>query len=136
MGFGAAAGADAAGEERALGLVRKQLPAELWNRLDEKLVFRPLAKDEVSRVATLLLRDSSQRLLAEKGIGYEPTDEVIEHLLSHGGFDAALGARPMRQAVQRLVEAPLADAILKKQFAPGDRVAIAVREGALVFERA
>jgi ATP-dependent Clp protease ATP-binding subunit ClpC len=135
LGFGAAsgvgggAGAGAAADERALSSVRKQLPLELWNRLDEKLVFRPLQKAEVSQVAALLLRDSSGRLASEKGIGYEAGAEVIEHLLAHGGFDAALGARPMRQAVQRLVEAPLADAILEKRFAPGDTVRIKVEGG-------
>ena len=135
MGFGAGS-ADAGMDERALGAVRKQLPAELWNRLDEKLVFRPLQQAEVSQVAQLLLRDSSQRLLSEKGIGYEAGAEVVAHLLSHGGFDATLGARPMRQAVQRMVEAPLADAILQRRFAPGDKVRVGVKDDALAFERA
>ncbi|MBI5548964.1 MAG: ATP-dependent Clp protease ATP-binding subunit [Deltaproteobacteria bacterium] len=136
LGFGASASGDCAADERALSSVRKQLPAELWNRLDEKLVFRPLQEEEISRIATLLLRDSSSRLETDKGIGYEAGQDVIAHLVRNGGFDVALGARPMRQAVQRLVEAPLADAILQRRFTPGDRVRIQVRDGALAFDRA
>ncbi|MGI5865306.1 MAG: AAA family ATPase, partial [Myxococcales bacterium] len=134
VGFGASGDARK-GEERALDLARAQVPAELWNRLDEKLCFRPLEKPQVSRIAELLLAESASRLETEKGIRYVAGAEVIEHLLSHGGFDASLGARPMRQAVQRLVEAPLADAILLGTFSPGDRVRVGVDSGAIAFER-
>ncbi len=134
VGFGAN-GDSRKGEERALELARAQVPAELWNRLDERLCFRPLEKPQVSRIAELLLAESASRLESEKGIRYFAGAEVIEHLLSHGGFDASLGARPMRQAVQRLVEAPLADAILLGTFNPGDRVKVGVDCGAIAFRR-
>ena len=57
-------------------------------------------------------------------------------LVDQGGFDAALGARPMRGAIQRLVEAPLAERILSGDFGPGDHVAVTAASGALRFARA
>ncbi len=134
LGFGAAADTKK-DDDRALASARSQVPAELWNRLDERLVFRPLERAQVSRIAELLLRDSAMRLSNEKGIQYEAGPDVIDHLLGHGGFDAALGARPMRQAVQRMVEAPLAEAILEGRFRPGDKVQIRVENGALSLSK-
>jgi ATP-dependent Clp protease ATP-binding subunit ClpC len=135
VGFGAS-GDPGKSDERALSSARSQLPAELWNRLDERFCFHPLDKPQVSRIAEMLLHESAARLESEKGIRYEAGAEVIEHLLAKGGFDASLGARPMRQAVQRLVEAPLADAILLGKFSPGDKVRVGLSEGRISFERA
>jgi ATP-dependent Clp protease ATP-binding subunit ClpC len=98
-------------------------------------VFKPLEEVEVARIATLLLTESSKRLLTEKGIHYEAGDDVIGHLLKSGGFDPSLGARPMRQTVQRLVEGPLAERILAGELREGDRVRIGVRGGELTFAR-
>jgi ATP-dependent Clp protease ATP-binding subunit ClpC len=89
----------------------------------------------VARIAELLLRESSARLNTERGIEYVAGEDVVGHLLRSGGFDPRLGARPMRQTVQRLVEAPLADRILKGEFASGDRVRVAVSAGNLSFCR-
>jgi ATP-dependent Clp protease ATP-binding subunit ClpC len=63
-------------------------------------------------------------------------DEVVQHLLQRGGFDPALGARPMRQTVQRLVEGPLAERILSGELRQGDRVRIGVSGDQLTFARA
>jgi len=60
----------------------------------------------------------------------------VSHLLDHGGWDPALGARPMRGAVQRLVEAPLAERILSGEYGAGDEVAVDVEGGAVAFRRA
>ncbi len=98
-------------------------------------MFKPLKEIEVARIAHLLLSESSKRLHSEKGIEYVAGDDVVGHLLSRGGFDPALGARPMRQTVQRLVEGPLAERILLGEFAQGDKVRIAVDSGALRFSR-
>ncbi|MDR0966373.1 MAG: AAA family ATPase [Myxococcales bacterium] len=138
VGFGAAAlGADGWNQaERALEAARGQIAPELWNRLDERLCFLPLGRDEVARIALLLLSDSSQRLSADKGLAYTASSEVVEHLLDSGGFDPTLGARPMRRTVQRLVEAPLADAILDRRFQRGDRIAVEMAGAEIVFRRA
>ena len=136
LGFGAGPAADATGaEELATQSARRALPPELWNRIDERLVFGPLTESDLARVAALILAESSRRLAAEKGIDYVCGDEVVSLLLRSGGFDAALGARPMRQAVQRLVEAPIAERILQGEFVSGDRIRVAVHGDALAFRR-
>ncbi|HET9551979.1 MAG TPA: ATP-dependent Clp protease ATP-binding subunit, partial [Anaeromyxobacteraceae bacterium] len=89
----------------------------------------------VARVAALLLAESAARLHGERRIRYAAAPEVVAFLVEHGGFDPALGARPMRGAVQRLVEAPLAERILAGEFGPGDEVRVEVADGALRFER-
>ncbi len=122
-------------EDRASQAARAALPPELWNRLDERLVFPALTRDDLAHVAALLLRQSSERLAAERRIRYFAGDDVVEHLLRNGGFDPALGARPMRGAVQRLVEGPIAERILAGELVPGDELEVAVESGALAFRR-
>jgi ATP-dependent Clp protease ATP-binding subunit ClpC len=135
MGFGAAERA-APREARALDAARAAVPPELWNRLDERLVLGALSREDVARVARLLLEDSSRRLEAERKVRFEASDAAVAYLLDHGGYDAALGARPMRGAVQRLVEAPLAERILTGAVGAGDAVAIDAGPDGLVFARA
>jgi ATP-dependent Clp protease ATP-binding subunit ClpC len=135
MGFGAQERA-APRADRVLDAARGAVPPELWNRLDERIVFGPLSRDDVARVARLILGDSSRRLEAERKIRFAATDAAVDHLLDHGGWDPALGARPMRGAVQRLVEAPLAERILAGELGAGDEVVVDVEAGALTFRRA
>ncbi len=122
-------------EDRASQAARAALPPELWNRLDERLVFPALSRDDLAHVASLLLRQSSERLAAERRIRFFAGDDVVEHLLANGGFDPSLGARPMRGAVQRLVEGPIAERILGGELVPGDELEVAVESGALAFRR-
>ena len=135
MGFGAQERA-APRTDRVLDAARGAVPPELWNRLDERIVFAPLAREDVARVAALLLADSSRRLEAERRIRFTASEAAVSHLLDHGGWDPALGARPMRGAVQRLVEAPLAERILSGEYGAGDEVAVDVEGGSLAFRRA
>ena len=136
MGFGAAAASEAVSrEEKGLAAARAALPPELWNRLDERVFFAPLGRDEVQRIALLLLAQSSDRLFGERKIRFQAGSDVATHLLDHGGYDPSLGARPMRGAVQRLVEAPLADAILQGRIAPGEVVRVRAEGGELRFGR-
>jgi len=135
MGFGAGEKAPPR-EARVLEAARAAVPPELWNRLDERLVFPPLSRDEVAKVAVLLLAESAARLHGERRIRYLAAPEVVGFLVDHGGYDPSLGARPMRSAVQRLVEAPLAERILAGEFEAGDEVRVEVADGSLVFHRA
>jgi ATP-dependent Clp protease ATP-binding subunit ClpC len=135
MGFGASERA-APREARAIEAARAAVPPELWNRLDERLVLGALSREDVARVARLLLEDSSRRLEAERKVRFEASDAAVAFLLDHGGYDAALGARPMRGAVQRLVEGPLAERILTGAVGPGDVVAVDAGTDGLRFERA
>ena len=122
-------------EDRASQAARAALPPELWNRLDERLVFPALSREDLAHVATLLLGQSSERLAAERRIRFFAGDDVVEHLLANGGFDPSLGARPMRGAVQRLVEGPIAERILAGELVPGDELEVAVESGQLAFRR-
>jgi ATP-dependent Clp protease ATP-binding subunit ClpC len=136
MGFGAADAAPPR-EDRAVEAARGAVPPELWNRLDERLFLAPLSREDVARVARLLLEESSRRLAAERAISFTASDAAVQHLLANGGWDPALGARPMRGAVQRLVEAPLAERILAGEYGPGAVLRVEHDEGAaaLRFER-
>ena len=97
--------------------------------------FRPLTEVEVARIAHLLVADSSKRLKTEKGIEFSADESAIAHLLKSGGFDAMLGARPMRQTIQRLIEGPLAERILKGELVEGDTVLVQLINDTLHFTR-
>jgi ATP-dependent Clp protease ATP-binding subunit ClpC len=135
MGFGASESAPPR-EVRAVEAARGALPPELWNRLDERVFFAPLSREDVAKVARLLLAESSRRLKSERKISFTASDEAVRHLLDHGGWDPSLGARPMRGAVQRLIEAPLAEKILAGELGPGDAVVVDAAGDELRFERA
>src|SRR5207253_9432050 len=99
------------------------------------LVFAPLQRHEVARIARLLLAESSRRLLAERQISFRAGPGLVEHLIASGGFAAQLGARPMRQTIQRLVESPLADAILAGRVRPGERLLACAGPAGVEFRR-
>src|SRR5262249_32373599 len=77
---GCGASSQPASASDASSAARKALPPELWNRIDERCVFKPLQEVEVARIATLLLDESSKRLSTEKGIEYIAGEDVIAHL--------------------------------------------------------
>jgi ATP-dependent Clp protease ATP-binding subunit ClpC len=133
VGFGGAERAAGAAVDRALEATRKQMAPELWNRIDEKIAFPPLSREQVAQIAGLLIAASSRRVEQERRISYTVTSEAVAHLIDHGGFDPELGARPLRQTLQRLLEAPLAERILGGDFAAGDKVRVSVHSGALWF---
>lgn len=134
MGFGASAPSTGAFAERALEEARSEFPPELWNRIEERLVFEPLERNDVRLIAKLLAADSAKQLSNDKQIHFELDDSAIEYLLENGGWEPTLGARPMRQALSRLIEAPLADRILRGYVQAGDRVRVVVRGGRIDFE--
>jgi ATP-dependent Clp protease ATP-binding subunit ClpC len=120
--------------EPVLSAAREHFTPELWNRIDERLVFLPLSKGEVADIARLQLADSQRRLHEESGIemSYEP--DLIDHLIDHGGYDQKLGARPMRQTIQRLVEGAVAREILTGNVRPGGRLLVGVSGGKVVVQ--
>lgn len=123
-----------ANDERILEAARALLTPELWGRIDEKLVFRPLQTTEVRHIASLLAEDSSARLSRERGISYSLDGRAIDFLVRQGGYDARFGARPMRQVLARLVEAPIALRILEGRLHADEHVFVSTRtDGSLVF---
>lgn len=113
---------------------RDALAPELYNRLDEVLVFAALARAEVQEIARRSLARLGRGLERSRGLGLKIGDGVIEVLLAGGGYDPALGARPLSRTIARLVEAPLAERILRGDLARGDTVALTVSAGSIVLE--
>ena len=107
---------------------------EFLNRIDEIVVFKPLSREQLGEIVELQLTRLRERL-AERGLGLELTDEAKE-LVAEAGWDPTYGARPLKRALQRLVENPLALRLLEGEFAEGDTVRVDARDGELVFENA
>lgn len=113
---------------------REALAPELWNRIDEPLVFAPLSREEVSQIASLMLLAVCEQLDREHGISLAVGDGAVETLVDSGGYDPDLGARPMRRTVQRMVEAPIARMVLGREIVTGDVVEITGDGSDLSFE--
>jgi len=106
---------------------------EFLNRIDEIVVFKPLSREQLGEIVELQLARLRERLAA-RGLGLELTDEAKE-LVAEAGWDPTYGARPLKRALQRLVENPLALRLLEGEFAEGDTVRVDARDGELVFEK-
>ncbi|HEX2669554.1 MAG TPA: AAA family ATPase, partial [Polyangiaceae bacterium] len=126
VGFGNEAVERADLEQRVVAAARSALAPELYNRIDEVLVFAPLARDEVREIARRLLEGVSRALSAQRGLRLDFGQDVVEFLLDHGGFDPTLGARPMKRTIARLVEAPLAEKILRGELHPKSTLLLCV----------
>ncbi|MEY2935020.1 MAG: hypothetical protein RL033_5769, partial [Pseudomonadota bacterium] len=135
LGFGRAEG-QVSGEyrDRVVRRVRDALAPELFNRIDEVLVFAPLEREQVSEIARRLLAKLAGRLAESRGVKVEFDPSVIECLLAAGGVDLTLGARPMQRTISRLVEAPLAEIILQGGAPSGQRLRVCARAGKISFE--
>jgi ATP-dependent Clp protease ATP-binding subunit ClpC len=121
-------------EVRVVGAARSALAPELYNRIDEVLVFAPLAKNEVCEIARRLLCGVERTLAAQRGIRVEFSGDVADYLLEHGGFDPSLGARPMKRTIARLIEAPLAEKILSGELSPKSAALVSVENGELELD--
>jgi ATP-dependent Clp protease ATP-binding subunit ClpB len=106
---------------------------EFLNRIDEIVEFEPLSREQLAEIVELQLRRLRERL-AERGLGLELTDEAKE-VIAEAGWDPTYGARPLKRALQRLVENPLALRLLEGEFAEGDTVRVDARGGELTFEK-
>ena len=113
-------------KEKVQDALKLHFRPEFLNRIDETIVFHELTMEEVTRIVDLMIsRLSSQ--LAGQGIGLELTDDVKRHLAEHG-YDPTLGARPLRRAIQRLIEDPLSERLLYKEFKAGEIVIVDVED--------
>jgi ATP-dependent Clp protease ATP-binding subunit ClpB len=106
---------------------------EFLNRVDEVVVFEPLTREQLGEIVGLQLARLRARL-AERQIEIELTEEAKE-TLAEAGWDPTFGARPLKRALQRLVENPLAMRLLEGDFADGDHIRVDVQNGELVFEK-
>jgi ATP-dependent Clp protease ATP-binding subunit ClpB len=119
---------------RSAEQMREHFRPEFLNRIDEIVVFEPLSREQLGEIAELQLERLRARL-AERKLSLELTDEAKE-LLAEAGWDPTYGARPLKRALQRLVENPLAQRLLEGAFAEGDTIRVDAENGELVFERA
>jgi ATP-dependent Clp protease ATP-binding subunit ClpB len=107
---------------------------EFLNRIDEIVEFEPLSREQLGEIVELQLGRLRGRL-AERGLRLELTDAAKE-VVAEAGWDPTYGARPLKRALQRLVENPLALRLLEGEFAEGDTVRVDAKDGELVFEKA
>jgi ATP-dependent Clp protease ATP-binding subunit ClpB len=114
--------------------MREYFRPEFLNRIDEIVEFRPLTKEQLGEIVELQLARLRTRL-ADRGIELDLTDEA-KQVLADAGWDPTYGARPLKRAIQRMVENPLALRLLEGDFADGDGVRVDAHDGELVFERA
>ncbi|HEX5660943.1 MAG TPA: ATP-dependent Clp protease ATP-binding subunit [Polyangiales bacterium] len=119
---------------RTIEAVRAALPPELFNRLDEVLYFPRLGRADVRRIAAGMLRNLARTLQREQGIELEVDDSALDALVDLGGFDAELGARPMRRTIGREVETPLSTRLLEGSLQAGDRVRLRGGESGIELE--
>ncbi|WP_437896444.1 AAA family ATPase [Sorangium sp. So ce124] len=119
--------------EAMLSAARATLPPELYNRIDEVLCFAPLTRADVAEITRRLL-GGLERELEARGVELEVEPEAIDALLDAGGFDPELGARPMKRTIARLVEAPLAELILRGQLEEGSAALVGVEQGEVVVD--
>ncbi|HLG09431.1 MAG TPA: AAA family ATPase [Gaiellaceae bacterium] len=118
---------------RSANELRDRFRPEFLNRIDEVLTFQALTREQLAEIVELQLGRLRERL-AERKIDFELTDAAKE-LLAEEGWDPAYGARPLKRAIQRLLENPLARDLLEHRFAEGDTLQVDARDSALVFER-
>jgi ATP-dependent Clp protease ATP-binding subunit ClpC len=110
-------------------LLRHSFRPEFLNRIDEIIVFQSLTREQLGEITRLMLDRVSRRLRAQ-GVEPEFTDAAVAYLAEQG-FDPEFGARPLRRAIQRLVENELSRKVLAGDLSPGDRVRIDEEEGRL-----
>lgn len=112
--------------------VKRQFKPEFLNRIDEIIIFEPLTDKELTQIVTLLLNDVQKRL-AEMDIELIIKDEVKSYLLKHG-TDTIYGARPLKRAVQRYLQDPLAEQLLQKNIKSMQKIIVDCVEDKLTFK--
>src|SRR5262245_19592171 len=109
-------------KNRIMGELKKVFRPEFLNRIDDVIVFHKLQKDEIKQIVELLLLRIRESM-AERELQLELTEQAKD-LLVEKGWDPAMGARPLRRAIQRYIEDPLADFVLREELVPGATVVI------------
>ncbi len=118
-------------KDKLLSLLKEKFPPEFLNRIDEVVVFRSLTRKELREIIELMLRDIRERL-KEKKIELEIPAQAKEFLIDKG-YDPTYGARPLRRAIQRYIEDPLAEDLLRGKFKDNEKIQAILKEGKLTF---
>ncbi len=114
--------------------VSQQFRPEFINRIDEAVVFHPLAREQIRAISSIQIEHLRVRL-RDKEIGFEISDQALD-ILGEAGFDPVYGARPMKRAIQQQLENPLAQSILGGAFMAGDTIKVTADETGLLFSKA
>ncbi len=118
---------------RVLESVTQHFRPELLNRIDELVIFRPLAREQIEQIVEIQLRDLRARL-AERNI-HITLSPAAKRMLADVGFDPVYGARPLRRAIQQQLVHPLSLRLLQGEFNDGDQIAVDAENGHFVFRR-
>jgi ATP-dependent Clp protease ATP-binding subunit ClpB len=116
-----------------LEIVGQHFRPEFVNRIDDIVVFHPLAREHLRRIVEIQV-GYLRRRLAERDMALEFDAAALDQL-GEAGFDPVYGARPLKRAIQRDLENPLAQRILAGEFGPGDRIRVAAKDGTLVMRK-
>lgn len=121
-------------KNRVMGELDKTFRPEFLNRIDEVIVFKSLTREEIKKIASLIINNEVKKLLEEQKIDLETTEEVKE-LLTKEGYDPNFGARPLRRTIERLIENPISEKLLAGEFKEGDCMLIKVKDGKIIFSK-
>ncbi|NEQ51289.1 MAG: ATP-dependent chaperone ClpB [Leptolyngbya sp. SIO3F4] len=119
-------------QERVLGALRGHFRPEFLNRVDDLIIFHPLSKDELRAIVEIQLK-RLYKLLADQKISLHVSDSAIDYVADKG-YDPVYGARPLKRAIQRELENPIATKILENTFVEGCKVVIDYIEDRLKFQ--
>ncbi len=120
-------------KNRIMEEMKRMFRPEFINRVDETIVFHQLTRKEILQIVDLML-DRVRQQVSSQGMELEVTQAVKEQLASEG-FDPQFGARPLRRAVQRLIEDPLAEDVLLGRFSVGDTIRAEIEDGKVFFTK-
>ena len=134
VGFGTAAKV-AQADENSKGIIenalKKTFAPEFLNRIDDVVMFNALEKEDINKIIDIEL---GKLLLRIKDLGYNLNlSDKAKDFIAEKGFDKQFGARPLKRAIQQIVENPLAQAILEGQFIPGDKIEADLLQDRILF---
>src|ERR1700687_4621070 len=120
--------------DKVIEVLREYFRPEFLNRIDEVIVFKPLTQEQLTAIVDIQLKNLEKRL-ADRSVTLVVT-EAARKLLAQRGWDPVYGARPLKRAIQRLVQDPLAMMLLEGKFGEGDTIQVDAKDGAFVFTKA
>lgn len=120
-------------KESVLNELKRTFRPEFLNRVDEIIVFHPLEEEHIKKIIDIMLRDLRNKL-KQSNIEIEVTEKAKEVLVKEG-FDPNYGARPLKRAIQRLIENEISEKILKAEIKEGDNILVDAADGKLIFEK-
>ena len=120
--------------DMVLDEMKKEFRPEFLNRVDEIIVFHPLSDDELKQIASLIISDVEKNMESQEM--QLVIDDNVKAVIVKEGYEPKFGARPLRRAVQKLIENPISNQIIEGKFKAGDKIQAKVVDNKIVFEKA